>query len=151
MRIERLMTTNVKTCRETDTLDTAAKLMWDYDIGAVAITDDHGCLTGIITDRDACMAAYTQYAPLHAITCNVAMTRDLATCTATDEAADVARKMARYQVRRIPVIDEARHPIGMVTLNDLAIAMTRDREIRTADVASVLAAISVHRAVPASA
>jgi CBS domain-containing protein len=141
MKIAQLMTTDVKTCRQIDTLDVAAKLMWDYDVGAVPITDDFGQVVGIVTDRDACMAAYTQRQPLHCLPCTVAMTKHVVTCRAQDTDADVARLMADHRIRRIPVVDDDNKPIGIVSLNDLALAMARGRDIPAAEVAVTLAAI----------
>jgi len=50
----------VHSCRPNDTLNEPARLMWDFDCGAVPVVDEAGCLVGIITDRDICMAACTR-------------------------------------------------------------------------------------------
>ncbi|MBA3541520.1 MAG: CBS domain-containing protein, partial [Deltaproteobacteria bacterium] len=55
-----MMTRSVHTCQPTDTLAAAAKLMWEHDIGALPVVDQVGHVVGMITDRDACMAAYTR-------------------------------------------------------------------------------------------
>jgi CBS domain-containing protein len=146
MKTAQLMTRNVKTCRTTDTLDVAVRLMWEHDIGAVAVVDDVGQIVGIVTDRDACMAAYTQSQPLHCLPCTIAMSNHVITCRPEDTDAVVAKAMARNQVRRIPVVDDAQKPIGMVSLADLAVAMAKGRDIPAAEVASTLAAVSEHRA-----
>jgi len=145
MRIDQIMTANVKTCRPTDTLDVAAKLMWDHDIGAVVIVDDRGQVIGMVTDRDACMAAFTQHQPLHGLSCTVAMTTHVVTCRPEDTDVAVARLMAKNKIRRLPVIDEAQRPIGLVSLNDLALAMARGSEVPAKEVAGTLAAICEHR------
>jgi len=147
MKIARLMTKDVKTCRHTDMLDAAVRLMWDCDIGSLPVTDDTGQLVGMITDRDACMAAFLQRQPLHDIAVSGAMTKHPVSCTTDDNDRDVAALMAKHKIRRIPVVDDTHRPIGMVSLNDLAIAMVRSREIPSNQVASTLAAICEHRAV----
>ena len=64
MKVEQVMNRNVKTCRSSDSLDRAAQLMWENDCGCVPIVDDEGRGVGMVTDRDVCMAAYTQGGPL---------------------------------------------------------------------------------------
>jgi CBS domain-containing protein len=145
MRIAQIMSRDVKTCLQTDMLDHAAKLMWDFDIGAVAVVDVLGQLVGIVTDRDACMATFMQRQPMQCIQVTVAMSKHVVTCRPDDTDADVARLMAKNKIRRIPVVDDDDHPVGMVSLNDLAIAMVRSREIPAQEIATTLAAICEHR------
>lgn len=147
MKIAQMMTKNVKTCRQTETLDVAVKLMWDHDIGAVPIVDDFGQVVGIVTDRDACMAAYTQFQPLHHLTCTVAMSKHVVTCRPEDTDASVAKLMAKNKIRRIPVVDDQQRPTGIVSLSDLALTMAMGREIPAQEVAGTLAAICEHRPV----
>lgn len=151
MNIAQLMTKDVRTCKPDDSLEVAARLMWDHDIGALPVVDDTGQLIGMVTDRDACMAALTQHQPLHDIPVSVAMTKHVVACRPEDSDAEVAKRMAHNKVRRIPVVDDAQRPIGVVSLNDLALAMLRGRDITAAEVARTLAAICAHRAVPAMA
>jgi CBS domain-containing protein len=145
MKISELMTRTVQVCRATDTLDRAAGLMWDHDIGAIPVVDDHGRVIGIVTDRDACMAAYTCGGALHDIPVEVAMARNVVTCGADDTDGAVAEIMARHKIRRVPVVDEAHRPVGMLSLNDLARTMAHGRDVPATAVAGTLAAISEHR------
>jgi CBS domain-containing protein len=150
MKIEQLMTREVKTCRPNDSLESAARVMWDFDIGAVPIVDGDGQIIGMLTDRDALMAGFTQGRPLRDLQCHAAMSKHVMTCRPEDSDADVARVMAKNKIRRVPVVDDANRPIGMVSLNDLAIAMTRRKGVQPNDVAQTLAAICEHRpAMPA--
>jgi hypothetical protein len=47
-------------CRPSDSLNHAARLLWENDIGTLPVVADDGSnrLVGIVTDRDICMAAY---------------------------------------------------------------------------------------------
>jgi CBS domain-containing protein len=145
MQIAKLMTTDIQTCRQTDTLDRAAKLMWDHDIGALAVLDDVGMLIGIVTDRDACMAAFMAHQPLHELRVSIAMNTHVVTCRPYDTSEVVARLMARHKIRRIPVVNDDQHPIGMVSLNDLALASARGSDIPGSEIADTLASICEHR------
>src|SRR5690606_32936140 len=64
VKIEEIMTRDVRTCSPDDTLATAAQVMWEMDCGVVPVTDREGKVVGIITDRDLAMAAHLQGVPL---------------------------------------------------------------------------------------
>jgi CBS domain-containing protein len=145
MQIAKLMTRDIHTCRQTDTLERAAQLMWDHDIGALAVLDDDGMLIGIVTDRDACMAAFMAHQPLHALQVSTAMNTHVVTCRPEDTSEVVASLMARHKIRRIPVVNDDQHPIGMVSLNDLALASARGNGIPGREIAATLASICEHR------
>jgi len=59
MKVEQLMTRDVKVCAESDTLNRAAELMWNSDCGCVPVIsiNGEGKVVGVITDRDIAMAA----------------------------------------------------------------------------------------------
>jgi CBS domain-containing protein len=145
MKISELMTRPVHACRTTDTLDLAARLMWENDIGSVVVVDDTGQVVGMVTDRDACMAAFTCGAALHDIPVTTAMAKNVVTCGPSDSETAVAETMAKHKIRRIPVVDEGKQPVGVVSLNDLARTMARGRDVPATSVAGTLAAISEHR------
>jgi hypothetical protein len=60
---------------------------------------------------------------------------------------DVAtgRRMSAAQIRRMPVIDDQGHPVGLVSLNDLARASSQKSGVTAGEVAATLAAISAPR------
>src|SRR4051812_31561741 len=64
MKIDEIMTRNVRGISPDETLGTAAQIMWENDCGAVPVVETDGRLVGIVTDRDICMAAHLQGAPL---------------------------------------------------------------------------------------
>jgi CBS domain-containing protein len=120
MRIEQVMHDCVVTCGMDDRLGTAARLMWDQDCGALPVLDRDGRVVAMITDRDICMAAYTQGRRLDEIPVNTAMSRELVTCSPDDSIGNAEKLMSEHQVRRLPVVDPEGRPLGIVTLNDLA-------------------------------
>ncbi|MEU4118644.1 CBS domain-containing protein [Kitasatospora sp. NPDC028055] len=100
------------------TLDEAAKMMRDKNVGALPICGDDQKLHGIITDRDIvvrCLAEGKDPASMTAI--------ELAGhlhCVRADDSMDVVlKKMEQHQIRRIPVIDGERL-VGMISEADLA-------------------------------
>ena len=73
MKVMDAMTRSVAACNEEDTLNRAAQLMWEGDCGCIPVLDAGGDVRGILTDRDVCMAAYTQGLPLQQIPVRRAM------------------------------------------------------------------------------
>lgn len=120
MQVQDAMTREVVSCSIGDTLCVAAQRMWDHDCGAMPVVDADGRLAGMITDRDICMAAYTQGRPLHEIPVTGAMARQVFSCYADDRIEEAEAVMAEKQVRRLPVVDDFNVPIGMLSLSDIA-------------------------------
>src|SRR5689334_20785665 len=142
--IEQVMHRPVCVCGIDQTANDAARTMWERDIGTVVVVDDDGRVAGIVTDRDVCMAAYTRGVSLSEIPLRMVMTPDVSTCRPSDPIDHVERLMAANQVRRVPVVDGAQRPVGMLSLNDLARAAKRAGPSHTKEVdgvAQTLAAI----------
>lgn len=128
MIVERIMTRNVACCGPNDTLERAAQLMSDFDCGIIPVVDDGGKLAGILTDRDVCMGAYAKGLPLSGIRVDDVMTHHVQTCGMNDALVAVEQRMQAFKVRRLPVVDENNEVIGMVSLDDLAMAADRGQE-----------------------
>lgn len=125
MLVRDFMTRDVQTCRSYESLNAAAHKMWEADIGAIPVLDDKDRVVGMLTDRDVCMAAYTQGRPLRELVIAESMSRSLVTCAPTDTLARAEELMREHAIRRLPVVDEGRHVIGIVSMNDLARAVSR--------------------------
>jgi len=123
--VAEVMSTPAYMCRLGDSLNGAAELMWEHDVGAIPVVDEDGRIAGIVTDRDVAMAAYTQGRSLTAIDCLTAMSRAVFTCRADDSLAAAERLMSDRQVRRLPVINADDRPIGIISLADIACAIDR--------------------------
>lgn len=119
-RVLDAMTREVVTCRASDPLSRAAQLMWETDCGAVPVLDHDDKLIGMITDRDICMAAYTQGRALSEVSVSSAMSTTLHTCKPTDSLRELMDTMSERRVRRVPVVDEAGKVVGIVSLADVA-------------------------------
>jgi CBS domain-containing protein len=120
MNVSDLMTTAVKSCSANDKLQRAAQIMWETDCGAVPVVDGDRRVVGMITDRDICMAAYTNGQTLWQIPVSGAMANQVHGVRENDELAAVEGLMRTVQVRRVPVLDEEGRLKGILSLNDLA-------------------------------
>lgn len=144
MRAEHVMTSDVVTCGSHDTLNRAAQLMWERDCGIVPVVDGDR-VVGMITDRDCCMAAYTQGRRLDEIPVWEAMSVDVKSCGADEPVADVEARMSAYQIRRMPVVRDEKL-VGIISMNDLALAVERGMA-EPEEVVETLAHICHHRRV----
>ena len=98
--------------------------MWEADCGSLPVIDAEGCPIAMITDRDICMAAHFQGAPLHVLRVRDAMSAAIYSCTPTDSVASAEDLMRTHQIRRLPVVNERSHVIGILSLNDIALEAT---------------------------
>ena len=150
MLIGNVMTRHAVTCHADDTLERAAQLMWEHDVGFLPVVDGGGRLIGVVTDRDALMAAYTRGQPLRALRVDGAMARKAVTCSIHDDVTQTEHRMAEHQIRRLPVVDEVGVPIGVVTLSDVARASLHCNELSSQTPTWTLVGIAQHRQTHAS-
>lgn len=143
MRIDQLMSREVHYCSPTDTLDTAAAVMWQHDCGCVPVCSGDGTpeVVGMVTDRDICMCALFQGKPLRELQVADAMSREVYACRPNDRPVEVERVMRTRQVRRVPVTDRRGRLVGIVSLADFARDGGQSSESVAPEVGETLAAI----------
>lgn len=120
MQVQDVMSAPAVCCSIDATLDVAARLMWEADCGSIPVVDRDGRLAGIVTDRDICMACYTQAKPPSQIGVVSIMAGDVVSCRPQDTLDNLERVLGKHQVRRAPVVDDTGRPLGMVSVNNLA-------------------------------
>ena len=84
MIVEDLMTRNPVSVRPEHDLAVAAQRMWDSDCGALPVMDEGCKVIGMITDRDICMATWSQARAPNAAFVAEAMSRDVIPCRPED-------------------------------------------------------------------
>lgn len=140
MNVQEVMTKTVWTCRADEAMSTAARLMWEHDIGAVPVLDSEGKLVGIVTDRDLCMGAYFTGEPLTAVPVEHAMSKVVFRTEPAQAIDEVEELMRSKQIRRLPVV-EGDKLVGMISLGDLARATQTRKAVTASEVNATLAAI----------
>ena len=121
-RAASLMTPAPATCGPGDSLGQALATMWSRDVGCLPVVDADGRVLGMVTDRDAAVAACTRGQRMDDINVQSVMSTKVVACAPTDPQDSVLALMRAHQVRRVPVVEEGRL-VGIVTVNDLARAM----------------------------
>ncbi|MCC7061266.1 MAG: CBS domain-containing protein [Planctomycetes bacterium] len=154
MQAKELMAREPRAVRLHERLDAAARVMWEQDCGFCPVLDSTGVLIGVLTDRDLCMAAYTQGKALFELPVTAAMARSVRTVRAEDTVQAVLAVMQQAQVHRAPVVDARGMLVGIISTNDLVrAAANRPAAIDANLVIKALATIGAPRAlaVPATA
>jgi CBS domain-containing protein len=127
-----VMTPNPVVLLATASLVEAALAMRDFDIGAVIVLDNNQ-VCGIVTDRDIVVRAIAVGNYPATVKVGEICSRELTTVSPTDTVEDILRLMREKDIRRLPVV-EGNHPVGIVSLGDLAIE--RDPESVLGDISA---------------
>jgi CBS domain-containing protein len=118
MKVNEMMTHDVKLASPDDTIEQAAKMMAKIDAGAIPV-GDHDQLVGMITDRDMAVRALAKGKGPRTKIRDV-MTDEVLYCFEDEEVDHVARNMSEVKVRRLPVVNREKRLIGIVSLGDVA-------------------------------
>ena len=118
MRVSDVMTPHVEFAHPEQTLNQAAALMAELDIGALPVGENNR-LVGMITDRDIAIRAVALGKPVTTKVREI-MTPAVKYCYEDEKVDHVAHNMGDIQVRRLPVVDRERKLVGIVTVGDLA-------------------------------
>lgn len=106
-------------------LETIAKKMRDYDIGSIPVCEG-GTILGMVTDRDIAIRALANGKDVSKLEAKDVMSKDVIFCRDTEEAEDAIRIMEDNQIRRLPVLNDAKQLVGMVSLGDISHALSQD-------------------------
>ena len=144
-----MMTRQVGSVRAEERTSTAARMMWDCDCGVVPVLGEGDRVIAVVTDRDICMASLFQDAPPSAIPIASAMSKELRFCSPEDSVTSAEQTMRAHQIRRLPVLDDERRLLGMLSLADIIRATERDearrREVPREELTATLADICERR------
>ncbi len=138
MKVEDVMTRDVAVADPEQTIQQAARLMCELDVGVLPVAEDEK-LVGMITDRDIAIRAVAQGLEPQTKVGEV-MTSEVKYCFCDQDLNEVSDNMADIQVRRLPVVNRDKRLVGILALGD--IATSSDNECA----AEALAGISRPRA-----
>ena len=120
LKISDFMTRDVEVIHPDASLQRAAQVMDELNVGALPVCDeDHG-LVGIITDRDITVRATAAGLPADATHVGDVMTDKARWCSTEQTVQEAMQQMADVQIRRLPVLDASHRVVGIVSLGDLA-------------------------------
>jgi CBS domain-containing protein len=129
MEIQQIMSTPAYTVKTTDTVQFASEMMALHDVGALPVTED-GVLVGIITDRDVVARCLAPGRSPTATEVSHIMTTGPIALGPEEPVGHAARILSEMRIRRLPIVEE-RHPVGMLTVDDVARNWDDDEKILT--------------------
>jgi CBS domain-containing protein len=121
MKARSLMTAQPVVIAECESLQRAAQIMSEIDVGALPVVDsyEHGHLVGIITDRDI-VVRHVALGGSRDCCVKDHMSHGIEVVHPDADVRDVLGRMAAQQVRRIPVVDDDHIVVGVITQADIA-------------------------------
>ena len=137
MKVKEMMHKGVEWVSPDTPIGAIAKKMRQRDIGAIPVGENDR-LVGMVTDRDIAVRGLANGRDVSKLTARDVMTKGVTWCRDSDNAAAAARLMETKHIRRLPVIDEKKRMVGMLSLGDISHAASQ----RTA--AEMLKAVSAH-------
>lgn len=118
MSVGEIATKPVVHCLPTSSIEQAARMMREHDIGCLVVVDSDERPVGLVTDRDLVLRGIANgRAP--DTTVEHVMSHEPASITHDRDALDAATQMAVRECRRLPVVDDTGRLIGIVTFDDL--------------------------------
>jgi CBS domain-containing protein len=113
--------------------------MRDLDIGAIPVGENDR-LIGMVTDRDITCRGVANGKDLGTLTARDVMSKGIFYCRDNEDLEDALRIMEQRQVRRLPVINDRKRMVGMLSIGDIGDAASHELS------GEVIAAVSAHHA-----
>lgn len=125
MQIRNIMTTNVSSVNPNSSIQDAARIMRDLNVGSVPVCEGSRPV-GIVTDRDITIRSVAEAGNASTPVSQV-MTDNIVYGNPDMTAEEAARLMAEKQIRRLPIVENGQL-VGIVSLGDLATQSRTDME-----------------------
>ena len=122
MKLKDLCVLDVASCTPQSTIAEAARLMRQYHTGDLVVldnADEEREPVGIITDRDIVLEVLAKGRDPGKTTVREIMSTQLVVASESEDYAEALQRMATHGVRRVPVVDDQRCVLGIVTLDDM--------------------------------
>ena len=130
--VESIMTKNVKTANEGQSVNAVASIMSENNIGSVVITERENIPVGIITERDIVRISGTTEIFMLQLLAHDIMSKPVITINARSSIKDAIQTMQLKNIRRLPVINsEKRMMVGIVTDSDIFRAIMKSQYLLT--------------------
>ncbi len=95
-----------------------ATFMKTNRVGCVVVTDKHGKLIGILSERDLVCKVLAADADPGKTRAVELMTREVMTCTPQTPVQDAERAMAHRRIRHLPVVQDGK-PVAVISMRDV--------------------------------
>ena len=118
----------VATIARVATLDEAVAQLGERRIGALVVSDDGKAINGIVSERDIVRTLARDGTDALATAVGSIMSTDVITCTAGDGVDQLMALMTDRRIRHLPVVDDAGHLSGIISIGDVVKARLTELE-----------------------
>jgi CBS domain-containing protein len=132
--VAEIMTRDAVTIAPSETIQAAAKIMDDLNVGSLPVCDGQK-LVGMLTDRDIVVRGVSAGMGVDTRVDSL-LSAPVTWCFEDDDVSQVQEKMAREQIRRLPVVDREKRLVGVIALGDLATSADGQMSSTVAEVSS---------------
>ena len=125
MKVKDVMHSGVSWVEPDTKLNAIAEIMQSEDIGAVPVGENDR-LIGMVTDRDMACRALAEGKKPESMTARDVMSPGVTWCKESEDVEDAIRIMEKKKVRRLPVINDDKRMVGMLSIGDIAGTLPQD-------------------------
>jgi len=125
MKVKDVMHRGVEWVGPQTTITEIARKMLDEDIGSVPVGENDR-LVGMVTDRDIVTRGLARVKNCLDLVAKDVMTKPIVYARADEDVDDALHIMVKNQIRRLPVIDENKRLVGILSLGDISEKAGRD-------------------------
>lgn len=119
--VKDVMSDFIVTIKKDQTVRDAAKKIWENSFNHVAVISDSGELVGLVTAWDVSKAvAENRFDSVESI-----MTKKVLSCAPNEPVDLAARRLDRYGVSAMPVVDTQMHVLGIITSDNISKLLAR--------------------------
>lgn len=119
MKLGQIMTLEVQTVRPEDTVQRAAELMREGDLGFLPVVEGRA-VVGCVTDRDVVVRFVADALDYSGTSVSDVMTREFFSAYEDQDVEGAAQLMEDKRIRRLIVVSRENELVGVVSLGDLA-------------------------------
>ncbi|AFY02502.1 CBS domain-containing protein [Bdellovibrio bacteriovorus] len=127
MKVKDVMHERAEYINRERTVREAAEMMAKGDYGCLPI-EENDRMIGMITDRDITLRVVAKGLDPNVTKVSECMSKGIEYCFEDDNLLEVGEMMASQKIRRMPVINESKRLVGMLSLGDIA-SKARDQSL----------------------
>jgi CBS domain-containing protein len=119
MKVYDIMSSEVQLVAPDDSIQFAAQKMAEADVGFLPVGENDK-LVGMVTDRDIALRAVARGKNPASTLVREIMTDKVLYCMEDEDVEEAADAMANLKIRRLPIVDDDKKLVGVLSLGDIA-------------------------------
>lgn len=127
MKVRDIMMGSPKSCHPEANVASAVEMMWVNDCGFLPVVESDGRVSGVVTDRDICIALGTRNRRASEVLVREVMTPRAYVCTTEDDVHTALEAMEEHQIRRLPVVSSEGKLVGVLSMGDVTLHAGRSK------------------------